>query len=129
MIIHFNKKMLGKVLVGFVASAFFIIFVLFILIKTNVITGKATITWNENKESNLAGYRIYYGTSPRKGNKPEDSAYTEKVDSKMAHSYKFQKLSLFKTYYFSTTAYNKAGMESGLSAEVSKKIGIKDIFK
>jgi len=38
------------------------------IINANIVwAGSATVSWNANAESDLAGYKIYYGTSPRTG--------------------------------------------------------------
>ena len=82
-------------------------------------TGEAKLSWNANKESNVAGYRIYYGTTIRKDSCPP-GGYLEKVDTGNITTYKLDKLKNNSTYYFSITSYNRAGKESCFSGEVSK---------
>ncbi len=78
--------------------------------------GQAIITWNKNKEADLAGYRLYYsiGTS-------SNSTQIQITDlSKDSVSVKGLTKNL--TYNFKMTAYDKIGQESVPSAVISKKI-------
>ena len=84
-------------------------------------TGEANLSWNANKEPDLAGYRIYYGTTPRTGNCPS-GGYPEKIEVGNTTSYKVEHLKEGETYYFSITSYNKGGKESCFSAEVHKLV-------
>lgn len=83
--------------------------------------GEASLSWNANKEEDIAGYKIYYGTKTRTGNCPF-GGYLDKVDVGMATSYKMTNLKKGATYYFSTTSYDKGGRESCFSEEVNKSI-------
>jgi hypothetical protein len=84
--------------------------------------GEATLSWmapDENTDgsalTNLAGYRIYYGTSAAALDQvidiPTVGITTYVVDSLTSG-----------TYYFSIRAYNAAGAESALSNIVSTTI-------
>ncbi len=84
-------------------------------------SGTATLSWNVNAESDLAGYKIYYGTSPRTDKCPP-AGYPQKVDVGNKISYTIDKLEIEKTYYFSITSYDKSGNESCFSEEMSKTI-------
>ena len=86
--------------------------------------GEATLTWEPNKESNLAGYVVYFGTSKRAADCPTDNhGYTGKVRlSSRINSYTISNLAEGKTYYFSISAYDNGGDESCFSEEVSKII-------
>lgn len=84
-------------------------------------TGTATLSWNANTESNLAGYRIYYGTSPRTDKCPP-GGYPEKIDVGKTTSYTLNGLTNGRTYYFSITSYNVANKESCFSEEGKKTI-------
>jgi len=126
---NFNKKNINRILVAIGILLIVSVVVIYVGIKTNFITGKADLKWAENKEKSLAGYKVYFGTEPRKGNTSSDSGYTDSVDVGLNNNFSFKKLSVNKTYYFSITAYNKVGKESGFSAEVKKKITLKDVFK
>ena len=84
-------------------------------------SGKATLSWSPNTEPDLAGYKIYYGASPRTGSCPS-GGYPQKVDIGNKTSYTIDKLEKGKTYYFSITSYDKSGNESCFSPEVKKII-------
>jgi len=75
--------------------------------------GTATVTWAPNSEADLAGYKLYVGTS--------SGIYSRIVDVGKVTSYA---ISLPKgvTYFFSVTAYDNAGNESGHSAELSRSL-------
>ncbi|MBN2103835.1 Ig-like domain-containing protein [bacterium] len=77
-----------------------------------LLTGaSATVTWNPNTESDLAGYQVHYGTSP--------GVYSTIVDVENVTEYKAQNLVIGQTYYFAVTAYDNSGNVSDYSEEVS----------
>lgn len=87
-----------------------------------VSSGTATLTWlppTQNTDgtalTNLAGYRIYYGTSA--------SALTQSVQVANAglSTYMLQNLAP-ATYYFAVTAYSSVGYESARSNVISKVV-------
>src|SRR3989339_1936840 len=87
--------------------------------------GSATISWDANTESDLAGYKVYYGTAsrgsvthPKNGGYP--TANTQIVTS--GTSKVISNLTENKTYYFSVTAFDKSNNESAYSQEKSKFI-------
>jgi hypothetical protein len=84
-------------------------------------TGETTLNWKANTETNLAGYKIYYGTSPRTDVCPQ-GGYDSSIDIGNKTSYTIKKLKRNTKYYFSTTGYNTRGEESCFSEEVSKRI-------
>ena len=70
-----------------------------------------TLVWDPNPESNIAGYRLQYGTTSRNPSTIIDVGNTTtRTVAELAYS---------TTYYFTVTAYNTAGLESGRSSEVS----------
>lgn len=71
-----------------------------------------TLLWNANTEANLAGYKVYKRTATQSYGLP--IATLGKVTS-----YDTGVLPVGQTF-FVLTAYNTAGMESDMSAEVSK---------
>ncbi len=81
-------------------------------LKTSALTvaGAVSLSWNANTESNLAGYRIHYGTATHN--------YTVMVDVGNVITTTLTSLAP-ATYYFVVTAYNTLGVESGYSNEVS----------
>jgi Putative Ig domain len=84
-------------------------------------TGTATLSWSAPTQNtdgsqltNLAGYRIYHGTSA--------SALTDiRTVASISSSYQFTALST-GTHYFAISAYNTDGAESSLSVVGSKTI-------
>jgi len=79
-------------------------------------TSSATLTWNPNTESDLAGYKVYRATA--------SGAYGVPVATLSGNvtSYVSAGLQVGTTYYFVVTAYDSAGNESPRSAEVSRSI-------
>jgi hypothetical protein len=71
---------------------------------------QAVLEWDPNSETDLAGYKIYYGT--------ETGQYLSVVDVGNQTTYTLAGLQIGKTYYVSATAYNSAGAESGYSNEI-----------
>ena len=76
-----------------------------------------TLTWTANREPDLAGYKVYIGTASGTYDAPGSSFVTGKVTS-----YTVSNLPKGQTYFFAITAYDSAGNESQLSAEVSKSL-------
>ena len=75
-----------------------------------------TLAWNPNTESDLAGYRIYWGDASR--------SYTAHVDvPAAANEQKQATIDITpedgRTVYFAATAYDEAGNESDYSNEVT----------
>ncbi len=79
-------------------------------------TTSATLTWNANTESDLAGYKVYRATA--------SGAYGAPIATLQGNvtSYVATGLQSGTTYYFVVTAYDLAGNESAHSNEVSKSI-------
>jgi hypothetical protein len=70
-----------------------------------------TLAWNANTESNLAGYRVQYGTV--------SGSLSTTIDVGRVTSRQFTGLQPGVTYYFRVVAYNTAGGTSAPSAQVS----------
>lgn len=68
------------------------------------------LTWNPNPETNIAGYKVHFGTSS--GN------YTEVIDVPGQTHAELPQLILGNTYYLAVSAYNTEGQEGPLSAEM-----------
>src|SRR3954451_15782592 len=62
------------------------------------------LAWNANTESDLAGYRVYYGTS--------SAVYTNNINVGNVTAYTVTGLNIGQPYYFAIKAYNTAGTES-----------------
>lgn len=101
-----------------------IIFLFIILLANNIVfAGTANLSWNANTETDLAGYKIYYGTSPRTGTCPPGGYPTANtINASNVTTYAINNLTDGQTYYFSITAYDTSGNESCFSSEVSKVI-------
>lgn len=67
------------------------------------------ISWNGNSETDIAGYKVYYGTS--------SGSYAEIIDAGLATSADVAGLSNGITYYFAVTAYDTSNNESDFSGE------------
>ena len=93
-----------------------------------------TLAWDENKESDLAGYKIYYkpGSSggsklenyPGKGAREGNSPITIKLDQDEnpgtgVVEFTIHDLDANETYFFVVTAFNTKELESGASNEAS----------
>jgi hypothetical protein len=86
------------------------------------VNGVATLDWlppTENSDgsalTNLAGYTVYYGTSP------DNLAQSVKVSNPGLTAYAVTGLSS-GTWYFAVTAYSADGVESSRTTAVSTKI-------
>jgi fibronectin type 3 domain-containing protein len=79
-------------------------------------TSSATLTWNANTESDLAGYKVYRATA--------SGGYGAPIATLQGNvtSYAATGLQSGTTYFFVITAYDDAGNESAYSNEVSRSI-------
>jgi hypothetical protein len=80
------------------------------IITADAFAAQATLAWDPNTESDLAGYKIHYGTVS--GN------YTAHLDVHNVTTYTVTGLTDGQTYYFAASAYNASGKESGYSNQV-----------
>jgi hypothetical protein len=101
------------------AVILFMFYLLFAFNPADLFAGSAQLSWTPpttNTDStpltDLAGYKIYYGTAPKQ--------YSQAVTVGNVTGYTVSGLTDGTTYYFAATAYNTAGVESGYSNEVSK---------
>ena len=94
---------------------FFSLFLLLFCCSTSQAT-EVAFSWSPNSETNLAGYKIYYGA--------ESGAYTTTVDVgnpevvNDAVTVTLSNLTDSTTYYFAASAYDLDGFESDYSQEV-----------
>ena len=92
--------------------AFGFIFLFSTLLFSRVgLAAEIRLAWDANTESDVAGYKIYYGTSSK--------SYTGSVDVGNTTTYTLTGLTQGQTYYIAVTDYNASGSESGYSTEVS----------
>jgi len=75
-------------------------------------SAQVTLAWDRNTETDLAGYKVYYGTGSR--------VYNWFIDVGNATTCTVTGLADGSTYYFAATAYDGSGLESVYSSEVSK---------
>ena len=94
----------------------FIIFACALSLAPCAVANAATVTigWDQNLESDIAGYKIHYGTVI--GN------YQYDVDVGNHTSCTISGLAEGTTYYFTATAYNTGNIESGFSEELAYTI-------
>jgi len=87
---------------------------LILVLVGRVFAGAATVSWDANTESDLAGYKIYYGQN--------SGSYDDVVDVGNDISWVVDNLIVSATYFFVATAYDSSGNESAFSNEVSTTI-------
>ncbi len=73
--------------------------------------GVINFAWDANAEPVVAGYRVYYGTSPR--------TYGTSIDVGNVTTYTLDGLTVGGTYFVAVTAYSTSNEESDFSDEVS----------
>ena len=79
-------------------------------------SGIATLSWDANREPNIAGYKIYQATT--------SGAYGAPIATLTVDDTRYTVTGLEGgvTHFFAVTAYNSNGAESSFSNEVSKHI-------
>lgn len=80
--------------------------------------GTASLQWDPVSASDLAGYRVYFGTASRSYSQARGAG----ADAGRTASFTVNNLQRGITYYFAVTSYDFAGNESAYSAEVTKRI-------
>ena len=80
-------------------------------LASSVLGGTITLSWTPVTDSDVAGYKIFYGTSP--------GAYTRVVDVRDVTRYTIAGLSDCTRYVFAAKAYDRAG---NLSAQFSREL-------
>jgi Fibronectin type III domain len=95
----------------------------FAITVTQIGVKSATLSWDAPTQNvdgsaltNLAGYRIFYGTSRN------SLTQSITISSVGVLTYVISNLSSGSTYYFAIKAYNTAGVQSTLSTTVSKSM-------
>ncbi len=88
-----------------------IFLVLSLLWSSCVFAAQIKLAWDANTESDLAGYRVYFGTT--------SGAYTNPVGVGNVTQYTLGGLTPGQTYYIAVTAFDTSEHESDYSNEVS----------
>jgi hypothetical protein len=97
--------------VCFLIGILLMFFLLFIPLSVQHVHGASiTLAWDPGPETNLAGYKLYYGAA--------SGSYSAVVDVGNFTSLTISSLEAGKTYYFAATAYGTGGEESGMSNEL-----------
>ncbi len=71
---------------------------------------QVTLAWDPDNVSNLAGYKVYYGTA--------SGSYHWNIDVGNVTTYTLNGLTIGTTYYAAATAYTTSGLESSFSNQV-----------
>jgi hypothetical protein len=95
-----------------------LIFLLFVLPLSAAQAASVDLEWDPNTEPELAGYKIYWGTS--NGNYPSSK------DAGKTSTATISGLVEGTTYYFAATAYDGEGNESGYSNQISYTVPFGD---
>jgi hypothetical protein len=109
-------KLIGTWIVVYVAMKIskwnlITVLVVFAIISSQVTFAAAVrLTWQSNAESDLAGYRVYYGSSSH--------SYTSIKDVGLSTTTDINGFTSGTTYYFAISAYDNSGNESDLSDEI-----------
>jgi hypothetical protein len=81
------------------------------LLPTLGFSASLQVTWHANTETDLAGYKVYYGTTSK--------TYGQPIDVGNANSYQIKNVQAGTYYYVSLTAYDTCWNESAKSGEKS----------
>ena len=93
-----------------ILSLFFLVLLILTCPSGRAMAADITLAWDHNSEPDLAGYRLYLGTSTQN--------YTQFIDLGLTTQYTISNLSDGVVYFFTLTAYNQRGLESSFSNEV-----------
>ena len=90
-------------------------------VPINTSLASVTLTWNANSEMDLANYKIYFG------NRSGVYLFSTNVgllikDTNGKVSYVINNLDYNEKYYFSVSAFDLSGNESGKSVEAFKQL-------
>jgi len=80
--------------------------------------GEVTVSWNQNGEADLAGYRVYYGPTPPTLQFSVDVGLTA---TPIAPKHTLTTFQAYGTLYFAVTAYDTSNNESPFSSPLVSK--------
>jgi uncharacterized repeat protein (TIGR02543 family) len=89
----------------------FLIILLSLFLYQSAFAAQIKLAWDANTESDLAGYKVYYGTA--------SGSYGNPTNVGNVTTYTLTGLTLGQTYYIAVTAYDTSNNESGYSNEVN----------
>jgi hypothetical protein len=105
----------------------FLLFLISLFLTPGLFAANVTLSWTPPTTNadgtpltDLAGYKLHSGTSS--GN------YTQNTDVGNVTSYTVTNLSGGTTYYFTLTAYDTSGNQSGFSNEISRTIAVSTYY-
>ena len=81
-----------------------------LLVHGAACAAQLSVTWDPSGDSDVAGYKVYYGT--------QSGTYTEVIDAGNSTTCTLPDLAVGTTYYIAATAYDSYGYESGYSNEL-----------
>ena len=87
------------------------------LIPAAALAWSLTVTWQANTESDLTGYKVYYGTASGQYGPP----ITVELGPDIPGSYQITGLRPRTRYWVALTAFNLGGFESGFSEEANAR--------
>jgi hypothetical protein len=93
------------------AACAIMLFSLLFFVSSPAYSGQVTLAWDPSSAGDLAGYRVYSGTTSR--------SYSMKLDVGNATSCVIKGLVDGATYYFAVTAVDTSGLESSYSNEAT----------
>jgi len=96
---------------GMMWLSFLVLSFLLILMISAASAASVKLAWDQNPESDLAGYRVYYGTKSRN--------YSQHVEVGKSTTCMITDLAPGTTYYFAATACDISNVESDYSQEVA----------
>ena len=105
---YFAKQILCK------AVLIPLFFVLCTIPSPSALAATVNLAWDPSTGSNIAGYKIYYGTSSKN--------YSNNVNVGKNTTYSVSGLTAGTKYYFAATAYNTSNSESAKSSELTYTI-------
>lgn len=89
-----------------------ILFTLLGFLSGPVHSGEVTLSWQPNAETDISGYRVYYGTESRQ--------YTQNLGVGKNKTATIKNLDSGRKYYFAVSAYDLSAYEGPLSGELAK---------
>ncbi len=95
---------------------------LFPIAASTVVPPEITLAWDANTEEDLAGYGIYFKTSPDQPYQLLDDVYLNELEDPDNPRVTLTELEDGLTYYFAVTAFSEEGDESRFSKKVCVQV-------